>query len=145
MKFDHIILRYGELSLKGKNRNRFIDRLYTNVKDKLQSFDKITVKKSFDRMYVHLNGQSYHEVIPSLQEIFGIQTISVAMATEPTLEAMKTGALQAVREAGNPKTFKISAKRIDKSFPIHSQQLNRELGGHVLKYGEGFKSGCASS
>ncbi|HET7657507.1 MAG TPA: tRNA uracil 4-sulfurtransferase ThiI, partial [Bacillales bacterium] len=139
MNFDHIILRYGELSLKGKNRNRFIDRLYTNVKDKLQPFDQVTVKKSFDRMYVHLNGLPYQDVIPSLQEVFGIQTISVALATEPSLEEMKKGALEAVREVGHARTFKISAKRIDKEFPIQSQQLNRELGGYVLKNGEGLK------
>lgn len=139
MNFDHIILRYGELSLKGKNRNQFIDRLYTNVKDKLQPFEKVKVKKSFDRMYVHLNGESYQKLIPSLQEVFGIQTISVALATEPTLEEMKKGALEAVFEVGHAKTFKISAKRIDKKFPIHSQQLNRELGGYVLKNGEGLK------
>lgn len=139
MNFDHIILRYGELSLKGKNRNRFIDRLYTNVKNKLKSFEKVTVKKSFDRMYVHLNGQDFHEIVPSLQEIFGIQTISVALATEPTLEEMKKGALEAVREVENVKTFKISSKRIDKTFPVQSQQLNPELGGYVLRNGSGLK------
>lgn len=139
MNFDHIIIRYGELSLKGKNRNRFIDRLYTNVRQKLEPFEKVRVKKSFDRMYVHLNGYPYETLIPPLQDVFGIQTLSVALKTEPALEAMEQGALAAVQEVGQARTFKISAKRINKDFPIHSQELNQKLGAYVLKNGGGIK------
>lgn len=139
MNFDHIIIRYGELSLKGKNRNRFIDRLYTNVREKLQPFERVHVKKSFDRMYVHLNGLPYESVIGPLQDVFGIQTLSVAVKTEPTLEEMEKGALAAVCEVGNARTFKISAKRINKEYPIHSQQLNQKLGAYVLQNGDGIK------
>lgn len=139
MIFDHIIIRYGELSLKGKNRNQFIDRLYTNVKKKLQEFERINVKRSFDRMYVHLNGQSYMPVITKLQEVFGIQGLSVAAKTDSNLEAMQKGALAVVREVEGAHTFKVSAKRIDKRFPIHSQDLNRKIGGYVLKNGDRLK------
>ncbi|HEX7065702.1 MAG TPA: tRNA uracil 4-sulfurtransferase ThiI [Bacillales bacterium] len=132
MKFDHIIIRYGELSLKGKNRNQFIDRLYTNVRRKLEGFDQIKVKRSFDRMYVRLNGQPYQPVIRKLQDVFGIQALSVALQTDSELEAIQQGALDAVNEVDNAQTFKVSAKRIDKNFSIHSQELNRVVGGYVL-------------
>ncbi|HEX6922634.1 MAG TPA: tRNA uracil 4-sulfurtransferase ThiI [Bacillales bacterium] len=132
MKFDHIIIRYGELSLKGKNRNQFIDRLYTNVRRKLDGFKRVKVKRSFDRMYVRLNGQSYQPVIRKLQDVFGIQALSVAVQTDSDLEAIQQGALDAVNEVENVQTFKVSAKRIDKNFPVHSQELNRVVGGYVL-------------
>ncbi|HEX7064799.1 MAG TPA: tRNA uracil 4-sulfurtransferase ThiI [Bacillales bacterium] len=139
MMFDNIIIRYGELSLKGKNRNQFIDRLYTNVKRKLEGFEQIRVKRSFDRMYVRLNGQPYQPVIRKLQDVFGIQTLSVAVKTESELEAIQQGALAALHEVENVETFKVSAKRIDKQFPIHSQELNRVIGGYVLKNKEDIK------
>ncbi|HEU5141386.1 MAG TPA: tRNA uracil 4-sulfurtransferase ThiI [Bacillales bacterium] len=139
MNFDHIIIRYGELSLKGKNRNQFIDRLYTNVRRKLESFDQIKVKRSFDRMYVRLNGEPYQPVIRKLQDVFGIQALSVAVQTESNLEAIQQGAIAAVHEVENVQTFKVSAKRIDKTFPIHSQELNRIVGGYVLENGENIK------
>ncbi|HET7577886.1 MAG TPA: tRNA uracil 4-sulfurtransferase ThiI [Bacillales bacterium] len=139
MNFDHIILRYGELSLKGKNRNQFIDRLFTNVKQKLQEYERVKVQKSFDRMYVHLHGESYEPVIRKLQDIFGIQTLSVALKTKSTLEDIQEGALAAVEEIENARTFKVSAKRINKGFPIGSQELNRIIGGYVLKNGKNLK------
>ncbi|HET7615434.1 MAG TPA: tRNA uracil 4-sulfurtransferase ThiI, partial [Bacillales bacterium] len=139
MTFDHIIIRYGELTLKGKNRKQFIDCLYTNVKRKLRGFDSVQIKRSFDKMFVLLNGEAYEPVIERLQDVFGIQSLSVALKTDSELEAMKEGALAAVQEIHQAKTFKISARRIEKSFPIHSQQLNQEIGAYVLKNGDNLK------
>lgn len=139
MNFDHVIIRFGELSLKGKNRNQFIDRLYDNTKNKLREFEQVQLRRTFDRMYVELNGAPYMPVVRKLQDVFGIQTLSVAMRVSPDLESMKRGALAAVNEMEGVRTFKVAAKRIDKSFSIHSQELNRRIGGYVLKNGDGLK------
>lgn len=133
MTFNHIIVRYGELSLKGKNRREFTDRLRQNIKSKLNGFPDVTIKKTFDKLFVHLNGQPYQPVVEKLQQVFGIQNISVALQTDSDLDSIKAGALSAICEIDGVKTFKISAKRIDKSYPIHSQKLNHFLGSHVLK------------
>lgn len=139
MRFDHIIIRYGELSLKGKNRKLFIDRLYTHTKKKLQRFRDVELKRSFDRMYVELNGQPYAPVIDTLQDVFGIQALSVAIKVDSDLEEIQKGALAAIKEVEGVKTFKISAKRIDKKFPIGSQKLNPLLGRYVLQNADSLK------
>lgn len=139
MKFDHIIIRYGELSLKGRNRNLFIDRLYEHTTRKLRRFNGIELKRAFDRMYVHLNGHPYLPVIRTLQDVFGIQSLSVAVKVDSAFEEIQKGALAAAGEVERAHTFKISAKRIDKSFPIHSQELNQLLGSYVLSNGKDLK------
>ena len=54
-QYDHILIRYGELSLKGKNRNSFIKQLLSNVKKALKGFDGLEYEKSHDRMHIYLN------------------------------------------------------------------------------------------
>lgn len=139
MKFDHIIIRYGELSLKGKNRNLFIERLYTHIKKKLHGFSKVELQRSFDRMYVQLNGQPYVPVMDRLRDVFGIQALSVAVKVGSNLEDMQTGSLAAIEEVEGAATFKVSAKRLDKNFAIGSQELNALLGRYVLQNTENFK------
>src|SRR5699024_10620616 len=139
MNFDHVIIRFGELSLKGKNRHQFIDKLYENTKTKLRECEQVRLRRSFDRMYVELNGKPYLPVIRKLQDVFGIQTLSVAMRVPSDLENIQQGALAAVNEVDGAHTFKVSAKRIDKNFPVHSQNLNRRIGGYVLQNGNGLK------
>jgi thiamine biosynthesis protein ThiI len=138
MTFDHIIIRYGELSLKGKNRKEFIDRLQQNIKEKLKNYPEIVVKKKFDKMFVRLHGYHYEPVVQKLQQVFGIQGLSIALKTNSEPESIKQGALAAIKEIDDVKTFKISAKRIDKDYPIHSKQLNPLLGGHILENIEGI-------
>lgn len=134
--FDYIIIRYGELSLKGKNRHQFIQRLYELTKQKLAAFPQVQLQKAFDRMYVQLNGCDYAAVATRLQEVFGIQTLSIALRVDSDIASIKEGVLQTLQEMPYVKTFKISAKRIDKGFSIPSQELNPLLGGHVLKHYE---------
>lgn len=133
MIFDHVIIRYGELALKGKNRHEFIDKLEYHVRQALSEIDGVRVQKTFDRMFVHLNDQPYERVVERLQRVFGIQSLSVAHRVKTDLEAIKEGTLAIVRQMPEVRTFKISAKRIDKKFPVTSQQLNKQLGAYVLK------------
>lgn len=134
MIYDHILVRYGELSLKGKNRSRFENQLRESVKKKLKNFSSLKIKKGFDRMYIELNGQTYQPVIEKLQEIFGIHAMSVAIKTDHELESIQASALAALKET-NPhaSTFKITGKRSLKSYPINSQELNHIVGGYILK------------
>ena len=60
--YDHILIRYGELSTKGKNRKDFIRRLHTNVKHALNMFEAIEIEKTHDRMYIHLNETDPFEI-----------------------------------------------------------------------------------
>ncbi|MBB6452123.1 thiamine biosynthesis protein ThiI [Salirhabdus euzebyi] len=132
MEFDHIIIRYGEMALKGKNKKQFILQLKKNLKQKFTSFSNLHVIRSRDQMYIKLNGEDHEKVIEKCQEVFGIQSMNVAMKVENDVDKIKEGALYALREAKNAKTFKVTTKRPNKQFPIGSQEMNQVLGGHLL-------------
>ncbi len=133
MKPTQLMIRYGELSTKGKNIHFFIDKLGNNVTKALsRSFPQAEVTWNRDRMYVELNGEDSDAVIERLKDIFGIQTISPVLQVEKTLEAAKKGAIDIVRpfvEEGV--TFKINTRRADRDFEYDTMDLNRELGGAV--------------
>ena len=133
MKPTQIMIRYGELSTKGKNIRFFIDQLGRNVKNAIEpKFPKVEISWSRDRMYVELNGEDSDEVVERLKDIFGIQTISPVIQVEKTLEAAKQGAIEIVRpfvEEGV--SFKINTRRADHDFEYDTMDLNRELGAAV--------------
>lgn len=133
MKPTQIMIRYGELSTKGKNINFFIDKLGRNVKNALEpSFPKVEISWFRDRMYVELNGEDSDEVVARLKDIFGIQTISPVLQVEKSLEAAKEGAIEIVRPfVQDSKSFKINTKRADHDFEYDTMELNRMLGSAV--------------
>ena len=133
MKPTQIMIRYGELSTKGKNINFFIDKLGRNVKNALEpSFPNVDVSWARDRMYVELNGEDADPIIDRLQDIFGIQTISPVIQVEKSLEAAKKGAVELVRPfVEESSSFKINTKRADHDFEYDTMELNRLLGSAV--------------
>ncbi|WP_027409639.1 tRNA uracil 4-sulfurtransferase ThiI [Anoxybacteroides tepidamans] len=134
MKYDRILIRYGEMSTKGKNRNRFVVRLKRNIEKKLKSFSNIKIEYMRDRMYILLNGEPHEEILEQLKTVFGIQSFSLAMKCENDIELIKATALAAVQQLPyEGKTFKVSAKRVDKQFPLGSNDLNYEIGSHILR------------
>ncbi|MFA1013795.1 tRNA uracil 4-sulfurtransferase ThiI [Dubosiella newyorkensis] len=131
-QYDHILIRYGELSLKGKNRNSFIKQLLSNVKKALKGFEGLEYEKSHDRMYIYLHGENADEVCEILKKVFGISSFSLAIKTKPDMDAI----IQACKESldlSHPKTFKVAARRNDKTFPIISDQINRLVATEILK------------
>lgn len=139
MEFDHILIRYGELALKGKNIKQFLVRLQQNIQQKLKDFPNVKVRRTQGRMFVMLNGHDPNEIIKVLQNIFGIQSMSTAIKVSDNLEQIQQASLYALQESGNVKTFKIETRRVKKSFPIRSQEMNRELGAFLLKNIDGLK------
>ena len=68
--YDHILVRYGELSTKGKNKNEFIKRLLTNIKNALRAYTALTYEKTHDRIYILLNGCDPYEIAPVLEAVW---------------------------------------------------------------------------
>lgn len=134
MKYDRILIRYGEMTTKGRNRNLFVRRLKDNVAEKLQAFPNIKIEYMRDRMYVLLNGEPHEPIIDKLKTVFGIHSFSLAMKCNNELNEIKETALAAVQQlAHEGKTFKVSARRVDKQFPYGSNELNHEIGAHILR------------
>src|SRR5690625_4796361 len=132
MQYDHILIRYGEMALKGKNIKTFIIRLQENLQAKLKDFQNVKVKRTQARMFVLLHGHDPKPIIAICQKVFGIQSLSLAIQVENDLEKIKEAALFALKQDTTVHTFKVTAKRINKDFPQGSQELNQILGTHLL-------------
>lgn len=130
--YNHILVRYGELSTKGKNKKDFISKLLSNVKSALRMFDKLTYEKTHDRLYILLNGEDYEAVCEKLKMVFGISSFSLAIKVDSDLELMKTTSLQIAKEfKGN--TFKMDTRRHHKAFLYSSDEINRACATEILK------------
>ncbi|MET3682653.1 thiamine biosynthesis protein ThiI [Alkalibacillus flavidus] len=133
MNYDHILIRYGELALKGKNQKFFIRTLHANLQQALSDYKGLSIKGQRDHMYILLNGEDPHPIIERCRDIFGIQSFSLAMKVDLDEESIKASTLAALqKEEGQ--TFKVVCKRPNKDFPKSSQEVNRVLGGHLLRH-----------
>ncbi len=133
MKYSEIMVRYGELSTKGKNRKIFIMQLAQNVRQALKEFPEIKIHADRDRMHLLLNGADSQLVIPRLAKIFGIQNFSPSIRVEKDVEVLKQAVQDIMKEIYTGKeTFKIIAKRSDHQFELTSNELNQTLGNAVF-------------
>ncbi|MEH7086307.1 tRNA uracil 4-sulfurtransferase ThiI [Neobacillus drentensis] len=140
MDYERILIRYGEISTKGRNRNKFVDKLKKSVRIALVPFPNVKVEASRDRMYVLLNGENCAEVIDKLKNVFGIQSFSPAIKVERGLEALKQTSLELVRSIyKDGQTFKVTPKRSDKSFELDTDGINHTIGGYLLQNIPGLK------
>nr|WP_156233132.1 MULTISPECIES: tRNA uracil 4-sulfurtransferase ThiI [Enterococcus] len=127
------MVRYGELSTKGKNRRSFIMQLAENVKRTLADFPKVKVHAERDRMHLLLNGEDSQAIILKLQKVFGIQNFSPSIRVEKDVEVLKEAVQTVMSEIyTGTETFKITAKRSDHQFIQDSNQLNLTLGNAVI-------------
>ena len=131
MLYDHIVVRYGELSTKGKNRKEFTRQLTNNIKKRLQDHKALTYNTLHDGLFIKLNGEDYPSIKEELKDIFGYSYFSGAIRVNKDIEEVKK-VTQALAENHNVKTFKIATKRHDKSYPMRSDEINRALAGNIL-------------
>ncbi|MBP2100514.1 tRNA uracil 4-sulfurtransferase ThiI [Enterococcus rivorum] len=134
MNYSEIMVRYGELSTKGKNKRKFTMQLAQNVKRALADFPAIKIHGDRDRMHILLNGEQSELIFPKLEKVFGIQSFSPSIRVEKEMPAIREMVKEVIRAAYLPgQTFKITSKRSDHHFELDSNELNRELGGAVFE------------
>ena len=126
-----ILIKYGELTTKKGNRNFFINTLYKNIKNKLKNLDVI-ISKDRSRMYIEFHDSDLDEIKNKLDCIFGIHMYHIAYIVDTNIDSIKNLLIELVQKL-EFSTFKVETKRSDKSFSVHSQEMNRILGGVVLK------------
>jgi thiamine biosynthesis protein ThiI len=138
-KYEFIVIRYGELALKGKNRKLFETQLQENIKQQMTGLN-IKINRTFGRMYLFLNNEDFHVVADRLKRVFGISSFSPAIKAELDLEEIKKAALTAILEVQpQPNTFKVRVRRPNKAFPHSSDDMNHHLGGHILIHTDHLK------
>ncbi|WP_368251235.1 tRNA uracil 4-sulfurtransferase ThiI [Enterococcus sp. 2201sp1_2201st1_B8_2201SCRN_220225] len=134
LNYTEIMVRYGELSTKGKNRRSFIMRLAENVKGALAAFPDVTVKGDRDRMHLYLNGTDSQPVMERLTKVFGIQNFSPSIRVEKDLDVIIATVQELMKSIyTGSETFKITAKRSDHDFVQTSDELNQTLGSAVFQ------------
>ncbi|MFL2099309.1 tRNA uracil 4-sulfurtransferase ThiI [Desemzia sp. FAM 23991] len=140
MQYNEVMVRYGELSTKGKNKKTFISRLAQNVKAALHDFPEVKVHGERDRMHLELKDADSEEVLKRLEPIFGIQNYSPVMKLDRDMEQVKKVAVEMVKEQYVPgKTFKIATRRSDHEFPLDTNDINLMLGDEVIDHIEGIQ------
>ncbi|PWZ94474.1 tRNA 4-thiouridine(8) synthase ThiI [Staphylococcus pseudintermedius] len=134
MIYDHILVRYGELTLKGGNRKTFVSQLRSNVKRALMPLKGYEVKANRDRMYIQLEPEAdIEEMMTRISKVFGVHSISPVLKLEKSMDAVYEHARLFAQnyEAGD--SFKIEVKRSDKKFEYETFAIQRMVGGEVLK------------
>lgn len=129
-----ILARYGEIGLKGRNRWLFEEKLIGRMRAALAGFGVEKIEREYGRIYVSLNGDT-KEACRRLTRVFGLVAVSPALSTDLDLDAIKAAAAAALAEARaeGHTTFKVEARRPNKSFPLTSSEVNRVLGDHLLR------------
>ena len=150
-----ILVRCGEIMLKGLNRHMFEDRLIRNIRQSLSGLGKTTVRRFQARIFIEPEQDDFdfESAVSRLVKVFGIVSVSIVWKIESDFEEIKKRSVEMVSEyiarrgrneaiqglegipvaAGEPVGFKVEAKRGDKSFPMQSPEICRQLGGYLLK------------
>lgn len=124
-----ILVRYGEIFLKGKNRSFFVSLLKSNMEHALKDIPhKIIVMQT--RYVITDFGDNYDAIIGKISKIFGIYSYSPAILIKTDIEAIYQTASDFANDFSG--TFKVETNRADKTFPYHSIDISREVGGRIL-------------
>lgn len=130
-----LLLKNGEIVLKGLNRPTFEARLCGNIKRRLSDLGKMTLTRAQSAMFIEPQNEDYdvEEAIARLQKVFGIASISRALVVEKDMEAIKKAAVSYLRETlEGASSFKVDAKRADKKFAYKSPQICADVGECLL-------------
>lgn len=135
MIWKEILIRYGELSTKGRNKNDFINRLRENVRYSFNDLMPLKIRAERDRMFIEIeNEEKMNVLMERLPEVFGIQSFSPVASCEKDMEQIKALAIQIMELYKEQEiTFKVEVRRTDKNFPLDSHAIQREIGGTVLR------------
>ncbi|HBG4395940.1 TPA: tRNA 4-thiouridine(8) synthase ThiI [Clostridioides difficile] len=134
MVYNILIVKYGEIGVKGKNRYIFENRLIRNIRNMLKPIGRFNVYKEYGRIYVDLEDYDYEEVIEEVRKVFGIVGVCPGVRAKKDYDTLKEIALKMLEEKieAGYKTFKVESRRGDKSFGLTSQEMSMDIGGYLL-------------
>lgn len=132
---DMLLLRFGEFTLKGKNRTRFEKTVFRHVKEMIKPYPKVVLSKEFGRIYVELNGEPGDELAEALKNVFGIASVSPVKVAKSELEDIVDVSRRFIEiiapEPGT--TFKVNVRRVWKDFPYGSIEMNKLVSTPLLQ------------
>lgn len=131
------LIKYGEISLKGKNRRFFENRLLKNIAQRVEPYGG---KVEFFQGRIFVQSED-DRVIPVLQDTFGLVEVAPAIRIPLDMDILRAAAVEQVQAlvAEGKQSFKVQARRSNKGFALDSPALNREIGAEVLRHVPGIK------
>jgi len=132
--YDRILVRYGDLTLKGKNKRVFVERVNSLIREKVNN-QNVKLEQRHDRLFLVLNGEDYNEVIKGLNKVSGLSSYSLVSKSDRDIDSIMENALNLIQTElkGKKVTFKVESKRSDKMYPIKSPEMSKIVARHVLK------------
>ena len=130
-----ILIKNGELALKGLNRRSFEDALIKNINTALKNCGQYTIRKAQSTIYIEPSNDEFDfdSALERVSMVFGIAAFSRARVCKKDMEEILRIAPEYLEETlKGIKTFKVEAKRADKTFPLTSPQISAQLGGEIL-------------
>lgn len=132
MIYNQILIRFGDLTLKGKNQRDFLKKEITLIKRKLEGLD-VDIITAHERVYINLKNEDYKNVIAHLDLVSGLSSYSLVVTSSFELDDIKEKALALVKEEISANTnFKVLTRRADKKYPLDSLAVTKAVSGYVL-------------
>ena len=138
--YERILVRYGDLTLKGKNKRVFVNRVNNLIFEKVKN-PNVKYERNHDRLYIQLNGEDHEEIIKRLDQVSGLSSYSLISRCEKDIESVQKKALEVVNGEldGKEVTFKVETKRSDKNYHLTSPEISKQVAGYVLRNTELLK------
>ena len=149
MQYHAFVIKYAEIGIKGKNRYIFEEALVKQMRRALERCEgKFVITRVAGRIYIEASDFDYNETIENLQTVFGITGICPAVTIErdenaklPSYQKLSEEVIKFI-EGVYPdchKTFKVKCRRVDKTYPMDSMEIDRALGSDILNHFPGMK------
>ncbi|MCM1498123.1 MAG: tRNA 4-thiouridine(8) synthase ThiI [Clostridium sp.] len=137
MEYRSFLIKYAEIGTKGKNRYVFEDVLCARIREHVEKLGKFSIRREYGRIFLHAESDyDYEDLMKSLKKVFGIVGICPIVTEEKLeFEAIREKAVTYMKECygEQDKTFKVYARRANKSFPMQSMEMNSEIGHFILE------------
>ena len=130
-----LLCKYGEIVLKGANKKYFEDMLCRELKKRAKAYGNFDVYRSQSTIYIEPldDFADFEGVCEAASKVFGIVTLSRAAVCDKDMDSIRKTAREYIPAfLDGKKTFKVESKRSDKTFPLDSMELSREIGGEIL-------------
>lgn len=130
-----LAVSFGEIFLKGRNRNTFYKTATNNIKRNIKDIGYEDMYSESSKLYIKADRKDFDRLTEEIKKVFGIVYISEVVKCEKTLEDISKTSKEMIKyyEKGKELTFKVESKRTDKSFSLTSPELNAKIGGDILK------------
>lgn len=131
LSWDGFVVHYHEIGLKGGNRRAFTKALHRNLQNSLKRFN-VKVQDLFDRLFVIVQGDNFVDALLSAARVFGVAYVAPIKILPRSVDAMIDAAIQTYSAfASEKESFAVRVRRVDKSFPLTSIELERLIGQQV--------------